>query len=158
MEQRLKNLNRAKARYHRLTSNGICPGCGINSPILNKIYCVDCTARKHDRDILYRINNKEKRDKWQKDYYKRNYNRIRVRRYEITFTEYKDLLETQKGLCKICQSSNNGKTLHIDHDHVTGKVRGLLCNQCNVGLGSFRDNPELLQGAIEYLTTHKLVS
>lgn len=51
-------------------------------------------------------------------------------------------------VCRICGSS---KRLHIDHDHTTGKVRGLLCHYCNIGIGMFKDKQELLEKAIQYL-------
>lgn len=65
---------------------------------------------------------------------------------------YYHLLEKQKGLCAICKRENVGKKrLAVDHDHETGKVRGLLCNLCNTALGAFDDNPEMLARALEYL-------
>jgi hypothetical protein len=57
------------------------------------------------------------------------------------------LSEQQNGLCAICGLPEE----HVDHDHVTGQVRGLLCAGCNKGLGFFRDSPQLLRQAAEYL-------
>lgn len=71
-------------------------------------------------------------------------------RYGITGKDYDILLEKQEGKCAIC-SLLYGKELHIDHCHKTNKVRGLLCNKCNVALGFFEDNIEILQNAIKYL-------
>lgn len=69
-------------------------------------------------------------------------------KYGITEAQYDALLQAQNGKCRICGTA--GK-LHVDHDHGTGRIRGLLCHQCNVGLGHFRDRPDLLTKAIEYL-------
>ena len=72
--------------------------------------------------------------------------------------EYKKLLQSQRGLCAICrlpetQRHQHGKLrdLAVDHDHKTGKVRGLLCGNCNHGLGRFKDSVYALQRAVEYL-------
>lgn len=72
----------------------------------------------------------------------------RLRRYGVTPEEYAALLDNCHGLCTICKSSD---PLIVDHNHSTGNVRGLLCNSCNTGLGLFRDNPELLAHAVDYL-------
>jgi hypothetical protein len=63
------------------------------------------------------------------------------------------MLQQQNGLCAICKKTETGKTsnLCVDHCHKTGKVRGLLCNNCNKGLGLFKDNPEVLLNASAYL-------
>ena len=68
--------------------------------------------------------------------------------------DYDTMLAAQNGLCAICQrppTSGRGKKLHVDHDHGTGCIRGLLCHDCNTGLGKFLDSPSLLQDAISYL-------
>jgi len=58
----------------------------------------------------------------------------------------------QGGVCAICGGINdNDDALSVDHDHETGRIRGLLCSKCNKGLGSFNDDPELLRKAIAYL-------
>lgn len=77
-------------------------------------------------------------------------------RYGITIDDYILLFESQNGVCAICglpERVLNGKQkpLSVDHDHETGKVRGLLCNDCNRGLGGFKDNALRLQQAIVYL-------
>jgi|SRR3989442_882027 len=74
----------------------------------------------------------------------------RARHYGISWQDYKAMAARQAGACAICKRKP-GRTLHIDHCHSTGKVRGLLCNNCNSGLGSFDDQCSLLQAAAEYL-------
>ncbi|MFB7867311.1 endonuclease VII domain-containing protein [Streptomyces sp. NPDC056069] len=79
------------------------------------------------------------------------------RRYGITLEEADALLADQNGKCAICgaaEGDSRGFRMHIDHDHSTGAVRGVLCNLCNAGLGNFRDKPELLLKAITYLELH----
>jgi hypothetical protein len=88
--------------------------------------------------------------------YRRREKRIRrikaiESRYGLTQEEHQDILVKQNNLCAICQKHIEGKVLCVDHDHTTGKVRGLLCGNCNVGLGNFKDNTEVLQAAIAYL-------
>lgn len=72
------------------------------------------------------------------------------RTYGIGFQEYGDLYLRQMGKCAICQEPPL-KPLVLDHDHETGEVRGLLCANCNSGLGMFKDNVGALAGAIQYL-------
>ena len=83
------------------------------------------------------------------------------RRYGISLHEYKEILKSQKGVCAIC-GKNDGRMknstvypLSVDHDHKTGKVRGLLCNSCNSGLGYFQDSLNFLNKAIIYLEKSK---
>lgn len=74
-------------------------------------------------------------------------------RYKLTKEEYIEILYAQGGVCGICSTvkPGRGSRLHVDHDHKTGKVRGLLCDKCNRGLGYFNDNPGILYSAYEYL-------
>lgn len=85
-----------------------------------------------------------------KDKMKNRSQKHRLKRYGLTPESVQELLKLQQGLCKIC-SKNISKKFHIDHSHQTGKVRGLLCNNCNMGLGLFKDNEQFLLKAIEYL-------
>jgi hypothetical protein len=73
-------------------------------------------------------------------------------RYKISLDDYQNLLVGQNGLCAICkQPPNPGKHLAVDHDHTTGKIRGLLCNSCNLALGMLKDNKDTIQSALDYL-------
>jgi len=104
-----------------------------------------------------------------KAYYKNNPNRQKSdpkhqrksslkRLYNIQPADYDKLLGQQNGLCAICGQPETRKNryggickLHIDHDHKTKKIRGLLCGKCNSALGLFKDNKKLLKKAIKYL-------
>lgn len=82
----------------------------------------------------------------------------RLRRYSITVQEYNDLFEKQKGRCAICEIAqvDLDRQLSVDHDHVTGKVRGLLCINCNLLLGNAKDKVDTLERGIEYLHKYQL--
>jgi hypothetical protein len=72
--------------------------------------------------------------------------------YGISPEDLRALDQKQAGACAICRRPPSGQRgLHVDHDHRTGTVRGLLCHGCNTGLGSFRDDPELIVAALSYL-------
>lgn len=70
--------------------------------------------------------------------------------YGLSMDQYDELLENQDGGCAICEVKPDG-TLFVDHDHTTGAVRGLLCSNCNFGLGLFADDPDRLIAGVEYL-------
>lgn len=78
--------------------------------------------------------------------------RSRLKKYGLTLEQYHAMLQAQDGRCHICKELF-GTLIHVDHDHQNGAVRGLLCHKCNVGLGHFRDDPELLRAAAAYLET-----
>ena len=75
------------------------------------------------------------------------------RLYGITLVEYDAMLALQGGVCKVCGGPPYGKggRYHVDHDHVTGKIRGILCHKCNVALGMVQDKVEHLKALIAYL-------
>lgn len=78
-------------------------------------------------------------------------------KYGLTFESYEALLEEQGRRCKICgalEGERGRPMLAVDHDHETGLVRGLLCDPCNRALGMFKDDPEILASAIQYLHAH----
>lgn len=88
------------------------------------------------------------------------YNRIK-RLYGLELDTVLDMLDNQNNKCAICGTSNWGNTNsyqmmpNIDHDHKTGRVRGLLCKKCNSGLSYFYDNTHFLLNAIAYLEAHE---
>lgn len=78
----------------------------------------------------------------------RTYARELRKRYGLTLDEYEKLSASG---CAICGVSAGSRRLCVDHDHKTGKIRGILCGNCNSGLGRFKDDPELLRKAAQYL-------
>lgn len=88
-------------------------------------------------------------EKWQE-----HYRRINLwHKFKMTIEDYDKMLEDQNGLCLICERhySNFKLRLAVDHNHSTGKVRGLLCGSCNSGMGKLQDDVDYLQSAINYL-------
>jgi len=84
-----------------------------------------------------------------------------MRHYGISLEEFKALKEAQGGVCAICKGPPKGrgaknKDFTVDHDHDTGKVRGLLCGHCNRGIGMFLDDPQRLRAAAAYLEEEKV--
>lgn len=145
----------------------ICTSCKIEKEISN--FSIDkkkkdgfrtrCKECHHN----YYLENKEKinlsHKNWQsknKDYIK-IYNRII--KYGVSLDQYNQMLQEQNGVCFICGKEetiidkrvNRTVSLAVDHNHSTGKVRGLLCVKCNSILGLANDNIELLQKSIDYL-------
>lgn len=84
---------------------------------------------------------------------KRQLNNHLKSKYNITLDDYDNMLKEQGGVCALCGTNEPGKQgrFVVDHNHDTGEVRGLLCNQCNVGLGALQDSPTLLLKAADYL-------
>lgn len=74
--------------------------------------------------------------------------------FGLSLDEYDLMLEQQGGCCKICGTDSPGHKgrFIVDHNHLTGQIRGLLCNSCNVGIGHLKDNPTILQSALNYLS------
>ena len=128
------------------------------------------TLRRREQHRIWYQENKERLDKKSKEWKEKNRDRRHwheaKRRYGVSFEEYKELMAREE--CDLCGSkiktknnNKNAKTKHkrnaIDHCHKTEheqgiiKIRGVLCHKCNKGLGSFNDDIELLEKAIQYL-------
>lgn len=123
----------------------MCPRCRSNprksfSSGRVSTYCKECSSKNH---AAYYQRHKAK------ILPKLESNRIK-KTYGLTPYKYKKMFEDQQGLCAICRGTTKYK-LNVDHDHITGKVRALLCNSCNQGLGYLQESPELLTTAINYL-------
>lgn len=132
--------------------------------------CIDCNlAAKRERQARnpepYRerarqwvLENPERRAAYQAEYRnrperKRKQRDMYYRRtYGISADELDEMLESQNGRCAICgEKPERLASMHVDHDHERGHLRGLLCLSCNQGLGQFRDDPAMLLRAIVYL-------
>jgi hypothetical protein len=141
----------SKTKREKLIEEGLsyCPKCKKEKEIseFNKdkhtafgiaIYCRKCNKTK--ANVRYKNFKSEHRNTQLKS------------DYNITLDEYNEMLTKQNNGCVICGKTINGKRkMCVDHDHKTGKVRGLLCSQCNWGLGHFKDDVDLLEKAIKYL-------
>jgi hypothetical protein len=115
--------------------------------------CKECKKSEHALRMRYEEGYAEKR--------KLINRRSNLRVYGITPEEYTGLLEKQSGACAICLSFSSkvtrAGTLHVDHNHTTGAVRGLLCHHCNTSLGSMSDSPLLLRRAAEYIERSTII-
>lgn len=78
-------------------------------------------------------------------------------KYGMTHEDRDAILVAQGSCCAICKSTSPGSRVgwNVDHCHVKGHVRAILCHHCNLGLGNFKDNPEILHAMIAYLEKHK---
>lgn len=84
-------------------------------------------------------------------------NRRLRRNFGITLAEYEHMIVAQNGVCAICRKPcKTGRRLAVDHDHDTGKVRGLLCAGCNIGIGQMNEDPMRLRVAADYLESGSL--
>ncbi len=136
----------------------VCRDCGLSKPArFHKTAktCRDCSSKlwkktKAERRAL-------KRKATPEQTHKKDFGYDLMKNYGISLTEYQELYDKQKGCCDCCgvHESKFKRSLHVDHDHVTGQVRGLLCTRCNPGLGYFGDSIEKLEMAIAYLKKFK---
>ena len=80
------------------------------------------------------------------------------KKYGITLVQHKEILAAQGYECPLCgvELSSHGTHTHVDHCHESGKIRAILCTNCNRGLGHFHDNVSVLQAAIDYLNHHNV--
>lgn len=110
----------------------------------------------------FQVRHKERLSKERREKYKKDSSlQLKLKeinytlKYNISLEEVAEMMDEQKGCCAICKESlvnpEDKKSFKVDHDHNTGKVRGLLCNMCNLLLGHAYDNIETLKSAITYL-------
>ena len=122
-----------------------------------------CKVCKREEFSAHRAKNKDKYNEYNKKWYAKPENAAKVRGYwlgrkfKVSLDDYDRMFAEQNGTCAICGSPDSGGVgphFSVDHCHTTGKIRGLLCRSCNVGIGNFQDNPETMAAAIEYLKWH----
>lgn len=126
--------------------------------------CASCKNEKPDAEFPKNSQQRDGRDSYCKlcklakvnqETLKAGQERARLKKFGLTAEEHSALLASQNGCCAICKRPENGKKLAIDHCHKSGKVRSLLCQQCNVGLGAFGDDPRILVNAAKYILSHR---
>ena len=103
--------------------------------------------RRARQAVRRKSDNARRRQRWATDADFRD--RCRARSHGLSLQDYRAMLERQGKVCGICKTP--GKPLCVDHCHATGKVRGLLCRDCNLGLGNYKDNPVFTRAATAYL-------
>jgi Autographiviridae endonuclease VII len=167
--------------FGRSPNSKICRLCGLDTPLERfyraagtrdglRSECKECNLAQ--RAARYRKNPKpyiERVRKWQRE----NPERLKARadafresgkkrisdrkshlkrKYGLTLEQYDEMHAAQDGVCAICrQPRPEDRSLHVDHDHDTGEIRGLLCFKCNNALGDFNDDHDLFQRAADYL-------
>lgn len=104
-------------------------------------YCRDCKKIRYD---IYRKAHPDRTSA----YHRKSFLR---RSYGMETDEYEALLGKQGGGCAICKSSRGARRLHVDHDHDSGVIRGLLCHGCNTAIGLLKEDPSLIEAALLYL-------
>ncbi len=110
----------------------------------NRYRCLECIKDRYNSDKEYRKKKLSQR---------RNHD-YPFKKYNMTLADFDRMLESQGGACAICgttESIGRGR-LHVDHNHNTGKVRGLLCSNCNCGIGYLKESVGMLSKAIQYLS------
>ena len=118
-------------------------------------YCKKCSIARTKK---WNADNKERRKetnkKWNANSFSKKRYRVLKEKYGITPEYYESLLNEQNSCCKICgiHQDKLTKKLAVDHCHLTGKIRGLLCHHCNLLLGYSKDSIEVLEKAVKYLT------
>jgi Recombination endonuclease VII len=110
-------------------------------------YCKPCKIEKNQK---WR---EENPGKWQDNLNSRIWY-VRSKKYGVTREKFMEMLKSQNNLCSICKKEID-ESASVDHCHNTGQVRGLLCRNCNAGIGLFEDNVESLRNAIQYLSIYK---
>lgn len=144
---------------------GICVRCGNGRPEKNKMWCSSCLERssflskkRRQARIKKRLcticgETKANRGITMCEDCRVRTN-LRLGSYDLSTENYQQLRKLQKNACAICREPSRVRELAVDHDHVTNKIRGLLCSKCNMGLGMFKDSIDRLRAAVDYLSKY----
>lgn len=129
------------AGYSTYVSKKTCTIHGHRIRYVSSGNCVDCN---HENTFQWKKRNPHVQRGANRRYHLR-------KKYGIDKERYHDMLIEQEGKCALCHVEFTGEDIVVDHCHKTGVVRGLIHRKCNVGLGHFDDDIELLEKAIDYL-------
>ena len=120
-----------------------------------KAYASAYQKRRWKADVEFRVQKRLRYEEFKRAHPKLTARRARAAYLRYTHgddTVYDKLFTKQRGRCLICRSTTGQRRLHIDHNHRTGAIRGLLCGECNRAIGLFKDSPLSLRRAIRYLS------
>lgn len=163
-----------KAKIQITALGKVCTRCNTDKPLSAyypgrgetlglKAECKECWSARTRR---WYESNKDRKAARNADWRKANPDRIAVitrrsnlrRKFDITVADYDAMLAAQGGRCAACGSTDNGDrrfdSFPVDHDHRSGKIRGLLCSRCNKALGLLDDDPDRLMALAAYLLQH----
>ena len=161
------NIEKAISEFHKHKNrkDGFCECCKECSLKKHKLYYIknkdelvikvkkyyqNHKKEKKEYDKIYQIKNEAKRSEQKKWYHLK-------KTYKITERQYNDMFNKQSGYCAICgtHQSKLNHTLHIDHNHKTKKIRGLLCYKCNHALGLINESPKLCDKLKQYIIKNR---
>lgn len=140
-------------------------GSVLSGNVISTCQTDGCCNPAHARLKMSAAERAEHDKQYMRSWYRRKPLRYKAygvsKKYGITLDHVAEMRQRQGGGCAICSvrlsdEHNKADTLHIDHDHDSGSIRGLLCSCCNTGLGHFSDRPDLLSRAISYLCRHNV--
>lgn len=135
-------------------NSGVCPACGNSPPEDGFRTCSTCRAKRRTNAQRSRPNRRQYHREWTAWNKYRTVGYWLKSHYGISVAEYNAMITAQQGRCAICRVAPDGRRnpLCIDHDHVTGQIRGLLCSRCNRGLGFLRDDRQAMRALAAYLS------
>jgi hypothetical protein len=150
-----ENSDRVKSGKRVGEFKGYCRSCGLahkkecyrRNPEHYRARQRQAVARNPEK---YRLAQRLRRLKDPEKHRQNQYRLTLQRNYGLSWEDYDRMLQRQAGRCAICRKPFSEHP-HVDHDHATGTVRGLLCRKCNVSVGGFDDSPERLRAAASYL-------
>jgi len=178
MKKLIRKKSKKRKKYGDYHPQGKCKFCGGATCRKESTRCKKCYHKSriiHFKELIDQPKKRIKKykQKWEKEHQKESYKKKRnkwlklprtkrykikanyslLAKYKITLEEYLKLLKKQKDRCAICGLKYNKKKekFHIDHNHKTGKVRGILCFKCNVAIGHLNDDIKLVKKALRYL-------
>ncbi len=111
--------------------------------------------KRYQSGVRYKASHPERVRAWQRKQVLNNRSARLIREYGISLVEYDKMLVAQEGVCAICGRPDPKRRLTVDHCHLTGKVRGLLCKKCNTAIGLLGDSSDVLVKALAYCLKHK---
>ena len=152
--RRYSTTDKPLSKSELLLENGEahCCTCKHTKPITE--FCKDSQTSHGFSRRCKKCNSRKGKDNYKNNKHKHQ-DYARKKRFGLDRTDYETLISAQLNSCAICKTKFTKRAPAVDHDHVTGVVRGLLCSRCNLGLGIFKDDPQLLKKATTYLTENK---